>query len=110
MAPGWLTVHWTWVSIVKLGAAGSGGSIALCVDDGQHWQKRHKYPGEGKLLVLGFVIDKFGSAAGRGKHLLLTDDRGETRKDSIEVPAWGPVKPVSDARWQSKYPYTSLIS
>jgi photosystem II stability/assembly factor-like uncharacterized protein len=66
-------------------AAGSGGSIAVSVDAGQHWQKKHENPGDGLLLVLGFVSDKFGFAPGTGTHLLLTEDGGETWKDSIPI-------------------------
>jgi hypothetical protein len=139
---GWITVSPGFSSEVLLNhgqgmwAAGSGGSIALSVDGGQHWQKKHEDPGEGLLLVLGFVGDKFGFAAGTGTHLMLTEDGGENWKSTIEVPevvfqaaiadaqhgvirtrssllstmnggkTWEPVKPVNDPGWQTKYPYT----
>jgi hypothetical protein len=118
-------------------AVGSGGSIAVSVDAGQHWEKKHENSGDGLLLVLGFVGDKFGFAAGTGTHLLLTEDGGETWKNSIVVPevvfqaafgdgqhglirtrssllsttdggkTWTQVKPIGDPGWQSKYPYTT---
>lgn len=140
--PGWSTVSPGFSSEVLLNheqgmwAAGSGGSIALSVDAGQHWQKKHEDPGEGLLLVLGFANDKFGFAAGTGTHLLLTEDGGEIWRSGIEVPevvfqaamgdpqhgvirtrssllsttnggkTWVPVKPANEPGWQSKYPYT----
>jgi photosystem II stability/assembly factor-like uncharacterized protein len=117
-------------------AAGSGGSIAVSVDAGQHWQKKHEESRDGLLLAVGFVGDKFGYAAGTGTHLLVTEDEGETWKASFEVPevvfqaafgdaqhgvirtrssllstanggkTWIPVKPSNDPGWQAKYPYT----
>ncbi len=38
------------------------------------------------MLVLGFVGDKFGFAAGTGTHLLLTEDGDETWKNSTVMP------------------------
>src|ERR1700751_4016926 len=39
----------------EMWAAGSEGRIAVSVDAGQHWQKKHEDPRDGLLLVLGFV-------------------------------------------------------
>jgi hypothetical protein len=145
-SPGWSAVSPGFSSEVLLNhdqgmwAAGSGGSVALSSDGGQHWQKKHEDPGEGLLLVLGFVGDKFGYAGGTGANLLFTADGGETWKSATPVPgtilqaafgdaehgvvrtrtallsttdggkSWSPIKPANDPGWQSKYPYTVAMA
>src|SRR5271170_6391120 len=90
--PGWTAVHHGFSPEVLLNhgqgmwAAGGGGSISLSVDGGQHWQKKHEDASDGLLLDLAFANEKFGVAAGTGKHLLLTDDGGETWKSFVAVP------------------------
>ena len=139
--PGWTMVSPGFSTEVLLNhaqgmwAAGSGGSIAVSVDGGLHWQKKHENASDGLLLSLAFVNDKFGVAAGTGAHLLSTEDGGETWSSSIAVPEtvfqaafgdgqhgvirtrssllfttdgknWNSVKPANDPGWLSKYPYT----
>lgn len=120
-------------------AAGSGGSIALSVDAGQHWQKKHEDPSDGLLLTAGFVGEKFGFAAGTGKHVLTTVDGGETWTASVDVPDtvlqaafgdalhgvirtraallstidgkhWRHIKPANDPDWELKKPYTESMA
>jgi hypothetical protein len=121
-------------------AAGSEGGIALSVDGGQHWQKKHQDIRGGVLLTLTFVNDKSGFAAGTGPQLLVTNDGGETWSNGVGVPetvfqaafgdslhgvirtrsallstdnggkTWKPASPANDPDWQQKYPYTASMA
>jgi hypothetical protein len=121
-------------------AAGSGGTIAVSTDAGEHWQKQHEDPSDGLLLSLAFVNDKFGYAGGTGAHVLFTKDGGETWTEAITAPGtvlqaafgdtahgvirtrdallsttdggktWKPVSPAKDPTWQQKYPYTTSMA
>lgn len=145
-APGWTVASPGFSSEVLLQheggmwAAGSGGSIALSVDAGQHWQRKHEDPADGLLLTAGFTGSRFGFAAGTGKHVLTTVDGGDTWAASIDVPGtvlqaafgdalhgvirtrlallsttdggkhWRHVKPSNDPEWESKKPYTESMA
>jgi hypothetical protein len=117
-------------------AAGSGESIAVSTDAGQHWQIKHQDPKGALLLVLNFVDDKFGYAAGTGGKVLFTQDGGESwtaQKLADETilqvafgdaqhgvvrtltalisttdggKTWQPVAPADNADWVRKLPYT----
>ena len=121
-------------------AAGSGESIAVSTDAGQHWQRKHQDPKGALLLVLNFVDDKFGYAAGTGGKVLFTQDGGETwtvQKLADETilqaafgdaqhgvvhtisalssttdggKTWQPIAPANDPDWLKKYPNTTAIA
>ncbi len=121
-------------------AAGSGESIAVSMDAGQHWQRRHHDPKGALLLVLNIVDDRFGYAAGTGGKVLFTQDGGETWRaqkltDEAILQAafgdaqhgvirtlsallsttdggksWQPIVPVNDPDWVKKYPSTVGIA
>jgi len=139
---GWQAVDPGFPAQVLLGrgtaiwAAGSGESIAVSTDAGQHWQRKHQDPKGALLLVLSFVDDKFGYAAGTGGKVLFTQDGGETwsaqaLSDETILQAafgdaqhgiiralsallattdggktWQPIVPVNDPDWLKKYPFT----
>jgi hypothetical protein len=118
-------------------AAGSGESIAVSTDAGQHWQRKHQDPKGALLLVLNFVDDKFGYAAGTGGKVLFTQDGGETwsaQKLSDETilqaafgdmqhgvirtlsalfattdggKTWQPVVPANNPDWVKHFPITA---
>jgi hypothetical protein len=117
-------------------AAGSGEAIAVSSDAGRHWALKHHDAKGALLLVLQFVDDRFGYAAGTGGKVLFTEDGGETwssqrlAEDSILQAAFGdprhgvirtlwallsttdggknwlPIAPANDADWLNKFPYT----
>ncbi|MGD0829705.1 MAG: hypothetical protein ABR907_02095 [Terracidiphilus sp.] len=117
-------------------AAGSGESIAVSKDAGQHWQRKHQDPKGALLLALNFVDDKFGYAAGTRGKVLFTQDGGETwsaltlADETILQAAfgdpqhgvvrtlsglvstvdggktWKPVIPAIDPDWVKKHPFT----
>jgi photosystem II stability/assembly factor-like uncharacterized protein len=117
-------------------AAGSGESIAVSTDAGQHWQRKHQDPKGALLLSLNFVDGKFGYAAGTGGKVLFTQDGGESwtaqklADDTILQSAfgdaqhgvvrtlfallattdggksWKPIVPANDPDWAKKYPFT----
>jgi hypothetical protein len=121
-------------------AAGSAETIAVSIDGGQHWQKKHEDPNGGLLLTFAFVNEKFGYAAGTGTRLLMTDDGGETWTARMPVPetvfqaafgdpqhgvirarsallattdggkSWKPVIPVNDPAWSQKLPETVALT
>jgi hypothetical protein len=139
---GWHTADPGFPAQVLLGrgtamwAAGSGESIAVSTDAGQHWQRKHQDPKGALLLVLNFVDDKFGYAAGTGGKVLFTQDGGETwsaQKLADETilqaafgdtqhgvvrtlsallatidggKTWQPIVPANDPDWVKKYPFT----
>jgi hypothetical protein len=120
----------------EMWTAGRGESIAVSTDAGQHWQFKHQDPKGALLLVLNFVDDKFGYAAGTGGKVLFTEDGGETwsaQKLADETilqatfgdakhgvirtlsallsttdggKTWNPVVPGNDADWVKKFPFT----
>ncbi|MGA7831178.1 MAG: YCF48-related protein [Terracidiphilus sp.] len=139
---GWYAVDTGFATQVLLGhstamwAAGSGESIAVSTDAGQHWQRKHQDPKGALLLVLNFVDDKFGYAAGTGGKMLFTEDGGESwnaQKLSDETilqaafgdeqhgvirtlsallattdggKTWRPIVPSSDPDWVKHFPNT----
>ena len=139
---GWQTVYPGFPARVLLGrgtaiwAAGSGESIAVSTDAGQHWQCKHQDPKGALLLVLDFVDDNFGYAAGTGGKVLFTQDGGETwsvqklTDETILQAAfgdaqhgvvrtlsallattdggknWQPIVPTNNSDWVKKFPFT----
>jgi hypothetical protein len=121
-------------------AAGSGETIAVSQDAGQHWVKKHENPNGALLLSFGFASDKFGYAAGTGGVVLFTQDGGENwsagklYSETILQAAFGdslhgvirtrtallatinggkdwiPVVPANYTDWTEKSPYTDSVA